>query len=90
MNWVTGFIPTASDTCVRAGALAQLYPRPLLEETVRIAERCHFSLDELRYEYPSELVPKHHTPNSWLRRLTEQGMQTRWPGGRTGKNAGID
>ena len=61
--------------------LAQLYPRPLLEETVRIADRCRFSLDELRYEYPSELVPKHHTPGSWLRRLTEQGMQTRWPGG---------
>ena len=61
--------------------LAQLYPRPLLEETVRIADRCRFSLDELRYEYPSELVPKHHTPGSWLRLLTEQGMQTRWPGG---------
>ena len=61
--------------------LAQLYPRALLEETIRIAERCHFSLDELRYEYPSELVPKNHTSGSWLRRLTEQGMQKRWSEG---------
>jgi error-prone DNA polymerase len=59
--------------------LQKIYPRELLEETVRIAERCRFSLDELRYEYPKELVPKNHTPQSWLRELTEQGMRFRWP-----------
>src|SRR6266446_3675673 len=32
--------------------LAQIYPADLLAETVRVAGRCHFSLDELRYEYP--------------------------------------
>ena len=37
--------------------LAKLYPRELLEETVAIARRCTFSLEELRYEYPQELVP---------------------------------
>ena len=61
--------------------LAQLYPAELLAETVRIAERCRFSLDELRYEYPAELVPENHTPASWLRRLTEQGLKWRFPGG---------
>ena len=30
--------------------LARLYPRALLDETLKIAERCDFSLDELRYE----------------------------------------
>ena len=59
--------------------LQKIYPRELLEETIRIAERCQFCLDELRYEYPKELVPKGHTPQSWLRKLTEQGMQQRWP-----------
>src|SRR4029453_6253923 len=34
--------------------LAQLYPPELLAETLRVAERCAFSLDELRYEYPEE------------------------------------
>ncbi len=61
--------------------LARLYPRELLEETLRVAERCRFSLDELRYEYPDELVPEGHTPADWLRRLTEQGAQQRWPQG---------
>src|SRR5213078_137002 len=32
--------------------LAQLYPPAWLAETVKLAERCRFSLDELRYEYP--------------------------------------
>jgi error-prone DNA polymerase len=44
--------------------LAQLYPPALLAETAAIAERCRFSLDELRYEYPQELVPENETPAS--------------------------
>ncbi len=61
--------------------LARLYSAGLLEESCRIADRCRFSLDELRYEYPRELVPAGHTPTSWLARLTEEGMQRRWPEG---------
>jgi error-prone DNA polymerase len=61
--------------------LAQLYPPELLAETVKIIERCSFSLDELRYEYPEELVPRGETPASWLRKLTENGLQRRFPGG---------
>ncbi len=37
--------------------LQQLYPPALLAETLHIASLCHFSLDELRYEYPEEAVP---------------------------------
>ncbi|MGE0875762.1 MAG: error-prone DNA polymerase [Burkholderiales bacterium] len=61
--------------------LAQLYPPALLAETVRIAERCTFSLDSLRYEYPEEIVPAGETPTTWLRKLTEQGLAWRFPGG---------
>ncbi len=61
--------------------LESLYPAALLQESVRIAERCHFSLEELRYEYPHELVPQGYTASAWLRQLTEQGMQQRWPEG---------
>src|SRR4051812_8370025 len=61
--------------------LAQLYPPALLEETVRIAARCNFSLASLRYEYPAEIVPPRHTPASWLRCLTEQGLRERFPDG---------
>ncbi|MFL6532592.1 MAG: error-prone DNA polymerase [Pseudomonas sp.] len=59
-------------------ALADLYPRALLDETVEIARRCTFDLGQLRYEYPRELVPEGHDPTSWLRELTERGMRERW------------
>ncbi|MGO1892845.1 MAG: PHP domain-containing protein, partial [Luteimonas sp.] len=62
-------------------ALAGLYPPSLLEESVRIARRCRFDLGELRYQYPHELVPAGHTATSWLRGLTEEGLQWRWPEG---------
>ena len=58
--------------------LAKLYPRELLDETLRVTERCRFSLDELRYEYPEELVPAGQTPAGWLRRLTAEGFCRRY------------
>lgn len=61
--------------------LARLYPHQLLEETRRIAARCRFSLDELRYEYPREVTPGGLSPTRYLRRLTEQGLAARWPQG---------
>jgi error-prone DNA polymerase len=61
--------------------LEKRFPRELLRETLAILERIDFSLDELRYEYPRELVPDGETPASHLRRLTEQGQRWRWPDG---------
>jgi error-prone DNA polymerase len=62
-------------------ALARLYPPDLLAETLKVAARCNFSLDELRYEYPEEVVPAGETPDSWLRQLTEAGLARRYPAG---------
>jgi error-prone DNA polymerase len=61
--------------------LAQIYPPELLAESVRIAQLCRFSLDDLRYEYPEELVPPGETLTSHLRTLTEQGLRWRYPEG---------
>ena len=61
--------------------LQHYYPNELLQETVNIAGQVGFSLDELRYEYPDEIVPEGETPASYLRKLTQEGMQKRWPGG---------
>ncbi|WBS01679.1 error-prone DNA polymerase [Pseudoduganella sp. SL102] len=61
--------------------LANVYPREALAETVRIAAQCTFSLDELRYEYPSELIPAGHTPASYLRQETYAGALVRYPDG---------
>ncbi|VVM56347.1 Error-prone DNA polymerase [Pseudomonas fluorescens] len=61
--------------------LQSIYPQALLDETMIIARRCTFDLGQLRYHYPRELVPEGQTATSWLRILTEQGMQWRWPNG---------
>jgi error-prone DNA polymerase len=58
--------------------LARIYPPELLAQTLRIAERCSFSLDSLRYEYPEELVPAGETPASHLRTLTARGFEQRF------------
>ena len=47
--------------------LARLYPPALLAETLVVAARCRFSLDELRYEYPDEVVPAGETPGGYER-----------------------
>ena len=70
-------------------ALAAIYPADLLAESVRIAARCRFSLRELRYEYPHELVPAGHTPATWLRQLVEEGAVWRWPDGIQPKARGL-
>jgi len=61
--------------------LAERYPAALLEATVAVAQLCRFSLDELHYAYPEEVVPRGHTPASHLRHLTEEGLQRRYPRG---------
>ena len=61
--------------------LRRIYPRELLDETLRVAQRCEFSLNELRYRYPRELVPPGMEPCEHLRKLTEAGLQVRWPEG---------
>ena len=62
-------------------ALQQLYPEEMLAQTVAIADLCQFSMDELRYEYPEDLVPPHLTPGAYLRQLTYDGASQRWPQG---------
>lgn len=61
--------------------LYKLYPQELLEETCEIADRCHFSMKELRYQYPRELVPENLTPIQHLKNLVEEGKHQRWPNG---------
>ncbi|HWP18091.1 MAG TPA: error-prone DNA polymerase [Burkholderiaceae bacterium] len=61
--------------------LAQIYPADLLEATLVVASKCTFSLGELSYEYPEEVVPPGETPASYLRRATYEGAQERYPEG---------
>ena len=62
--------------------LVRLYPPELLEETLRVAELCDFSLDELRYEYPQDdVVPAGQTPAAYLQCEVDKGLAGRYPGG---------
>ncbi|MGB8856871.1 MAG: error-prone DNA polymerase [Burkholderiales bacterium] len=63
------------------GRLAKLYPVDLLIETLAVAERCRFSLTEIKYEYPQEVVPAGESPASYLRRLAYEGVTIRYPQG---------
>ncbi len=51
----------------------------LLRRTIEIADRCTFSLDDLRYEYPEELAPAGQTPIQYLRQLAWEGAGQRYP-----------
>jgi error-prone DNA polymerase len=49
-----------------------------IEATREFADSLHFSLDELRYEYPRETVPDGRTPQQHLEHLTWHGAHARW------------
>ena len=59
--------------------LAGLYPSELLGNTLRVAQRCSFSLDELRYQYPLETVLPGRTPAQTLHQFTLEGAARRYP-----------
>jgi len=46
-----------------------------------VADRCRFSLDELRYEYPEEIYPDGQTPQAFLESEVWAGAGRRYPSG---------
>ncbi len=60
--------------------LARLYDEAWMRQAVEFAAACTFSLAELRYEYPREIVPEGHTPTSWLRQLVGERAPERLAG----------
>ncbi|MEP6634244.1 MAG: error-prone DNA polymerase, partial [Luteimonas sp.] len=62
-------------------ALAKVYDAALMTTSIDIAARCRFQMTDVQYRYPAEIVPTGHTAASWLRTLTERGIQWRWPAG---------
>jgi len=49
-----------------------------IARTCEIAERCTFSMSELRYRYPAERLPDGTTTDEWLRYLTFEGARRRY------------
>jgi error-prone DNA polymerase len=68
---------------LKSGAeLARIFHRypAALRRTVEIADRCAFSLDQLRYQYPDE-ARDGEPAQARLERLTREGLAWRYPGG---------
>jgi len=61
--------------------LSKLFKPEWLQESINIAQRCDFSLGDLQYEYPSELIPDGYTPMGYLTDLVEYGKTLRFPEG---------
>ena len=79
---IKGALLTNAERSLRTkNKLQSLFTPELLDESMRIAQRCTFSLDELQYEYPSELVPANFDAMTYLRYLVEKGKSLRFPEG---------
>ncbi|MFG6413123.1 error-prone DNA polymerase [Roseateles sp. DC23W] len=61
--------------------IAQLLPKALMAETLRVASCCTFELTDISYQYPSEVVPPGRSAMQHLRELTQAGARDRWPAG---------
>ena len=51
-----------------------------VDRTLTTAERCDFSLKEIRYRYPAERLPDGSTTSQWLSHLTFEGARWRYGG----------
>ena len=78
-----GLFPNAERHLKSPEEMARLFRRypDAVERTVEVADRCTFSLDELRYEYPRETCPAGEDPTHYLARLTWEGAGKRFPDG---------
>lgn len=57
--------------------LFRKYPG-MLQQSIQIAEQCHFSLDELEYSYPREITPDGRSPLEELERLAWEGAHRQY------------
>jgi len=75
--------PNAERHLKRPEEMVRLFARwpHAIQATREFADSLHFSLNELRYEYPRETVPAGRTPQEHLEHLTWEGAKTHWPEG---------
>ena len=74
--------PNAEHALKTTTALQTLFADDVmaLARTREVAARCTFSMDDLRYRYPSERLPDGTTTAEWLRHLTFEGARGRYGG----------
>jgi error-prone DNA polymerase len=72
--------PNAERNLKSPAEMARLFARwpHAISATREFADALHFSLNELRYEYPRETVPDGRTPQQHLEHLTWEGARRFW------------
>ncbi len=73
-----GLQPNAEAHLRSRERLAQIYPAEWLANTLTVASRCSFSLDELRYQYPVETILPGMDAAQTLRHFTDAGARGRY------------
>ena len=77
----TKLAPNAEADLKTGEAVARLFPKhpEWIGRTVEIADRCTFSLGELRYHFPFEYGDKRQTPDANLKIAVQRGLVERYP-----------
>jgi error-prone DNA polymerase len=76
-------LPNAERHLKSAAQMARLFADlpQALARTLEVAERCSFSLAEIRYRYPSEWIPQGQSAQGYLESLVWKGAAWRYPQG---------
>lgn len=73
--------PNAENHLRPLNKLKKIYKSGYLQESLNIAKRCQFKLEEIKYLYPKACVPANQTASAYLRKITYQGAKKRYPKG---------
>ncbi len=78
----TDGIPNSNFTLLHPSVFRRIYQdhAGAVDRTVEVADRCSFSLEELRYHYPREVVRPGMSPMETLKTLIREHLPHRWPG----------
>jgi error-prone DNA polymerase len=79
----TLLFPNAERTLKSPGELRELFADmpEAVGRTLELADSCHFTMDQLKYQFSEEELPPGHTPQSFLVELVQQGLIVRYPSG---------
>ncbi|MBK8972174.1 MAG: error-prone DNA polymerase [Hahellaceae bacterium] len=70
--------PNAENHLRRISRLKKIYSASEIANTVQLAQRCTFTLNEIAYQYPKEVVPAGRSASEYLRELSYQGACERY------------
>lgn len=77
-NWL---FPNAENHLRSLKKIASIYTKEMINETLKIASLCQFSLSEITYRYPKDTLPDMFSAPAYLKKLGYDGALKRYPNG---------